>query len=445
MKRNPALRTQRPSIPPHVYESLLESVYSKILTHSRGGGGLISPASGGRDLITEWDLLKRYARGDYLLTEGQWARGQLLLEGFMEGLRNAFSWVSKGAGKIATGAVKVGKKVVEVTKEAINLGGKALVWALEKIPYAKELYEIISDFTKDKLSQIAKLVKDSVKDFKDWLVKKKNEIVGAVMTALADESSFLGSLKAKAEAVAKETKTVGKAMGSAAGEEITGFAESFKSDPIGVGLSILKIAGDSEGDSQIEAARKIFGSIFSNGIKKILSAGGKVADAIFAIFSAGGLFESKVGMLIFKMINLASSAGESFQQLADNAILLWGQIKKIGSNKLDIEHKGRTIKKLIPEIVYGLISGTSPIEGLLGNPIKYIGDLFKNLLTDIKDALIEQITTEGKEALCDFLDIDPNGKVVSAVFYVIRKMLGTDLDELKDDDGGGGSPAPART
>jgi hypothetical protein len=462
MKRNPPLRTQRPSIPPHVYETLLESVYSKILTHSGGRGGLISSTSGGRDLITEWDLIRRYARGDYLLTEGQWARGRLLLEGFIEGLSNAFSWVAKGAGKIATGAVTIGKKVIDVTKEAISGAGKALVWAFEKIPYAKEMYEIISDFTASIVSQIMSSVKEIIGDFKKWVLEKKDEILGALMKGLADEPSFIEALHEKAKSAAKDDpnnkkpeskkmgESVGGAMKDAASEELSQFVETFKKDPVGVGLQIIKVAGDSQGGAQISAARRVFGSIFSNGIKKILRSGGKAADRIFSVFSAGGLFESKEGMLVFKLMNLATSAGDSFQELAQNAIMLWNQIKKMGSNKLDIEHRGRTIKNLIPEIVYGLISGSSPLEGLLKDPAEYILKLFKNLLNDIRNALAEEITSKGKEEISSRLRIDPNGKTITAVFYVLKKMLGVNMADPSDQsdqgqqDQSGSTPAPAK-
>jgi hypothetical protein len=130
-------------------------------------------------------------------------------------------------------------------------------------------------------------------------------------------------------------------------------------------------------------------------------------------------------MFFLRVLSFFSSdmGGEDVLEAAGK---MWMSAKKISSEKLDLENRGRALLDVIPKILKGLISGGSALEGIVrsavGDP-SALTDLFKNAMKMIRKALTNLIGS-GAEKVVKAVGIDPEGKVGKFVISAMQGLVG---------------------
>jgi hypothetical protein len=349
-------------------------------------------------MLTEWDIALQYARGGSLLSESQEARGRLLVESLFQGTVEALKWAGQKIGKGVQAILSAGG-------EALDAAGKALMSLLEMIPGGRSAFEFLKDFSGEAADKIEGAVVEAAKEFGEFIDDKKEEILSAVFKAGAEDTSVVEDLRKMIEA--GEKKLGGDA------EKVKEWFEDFKKDQVKAAKDFFQF-------------RQVLGVIVQKAVEKILAARGDVAKKITGVFESAGFTKSKLGMFFLRVLSFFSGdmGGEETIEAAGK---MWSAGKKLGSGKVDIEHRGRALVEIIPKMVKGLVGGTSALEGVVraaaGDP-KALTDLFKNAIGLVTAALKKVVKASGVAAV-KAADVDPEGRLGKTVTDAVVDLLGT--------------------
>ena len=349
-------------------------------------------------MLTEWDIALQYARGGSLLSESQEARGRLLVESLFQGTVEALKWAGQKIGKGVQAILSAGG-------EALDAAGKALMSLLEMIPGGRSAFEFLKDFSGEAADKIKGAVVEAAKEFGEFIDDKKEEILSAVFKAGAEDTSVVEDLRKMIEA--GEKKLGGDA------EKVKEWFEDFKKDQVKAAKDFFQF-------------RQVLGVIVQKAVEKILAARGDVAKKITGVFESAGFTKSKLGMFFLRVLSFFSGdmGGEETIEAAGK---MWSAGKKLGSGKVDIEHRGRALVEIIPKMVKGLVGGTSALEGVVraavGDP-KALTDLFKNAIRLVTAALKKVVKASGVAAV-KAADVDPEGRLGKTVTDAVVDLLGT--------------------
>lgn len=352
----------------------------------------------GYGLLTEWDVALAYSRGGGRLTEAEGRRGRLLVEGLFNGVVRAFQWIG---GKVAGGV----KKLQAAGGEAVEAAGKALTLLLEKIPGGKDAFEFLKEFTSDVADGLKDVLKDSMKEFGQFLEEEKEELLSAVLGGIGKDDDAFGQLKDKAMELAK--KGGGELKG-----KVTSFLTGIKENPLKAVKEFVDL-------------RKVLGSVVGDVVGMVMKKKKNVvAVKVQEVFSP--FTKDKKGMFLLRSLQLLS-VDMGGEEVLEAAASLWGAGKKLLSNKLDMERRDLSLASILPKIIKGLVSGTSAAEAyirsFMGDPTKLLAQgvkLVKNAMTK----LIEK----GAAKVLEEVGVDPDSKLGGIVIGGIKGIAGVEGD-----------------
>lgn len=320
------------------------------------------------------------------------------MEGLFNGVVRAFQWIG---GKVAGGV----KKLQAAGGEAVEAAGKALTLLLEKIPGGKDAFEFLKEFTSDVADGLKDVLKDSMKEFGQFLEEEKEELLSAVLGGIGKDDDAFGQLKDKAMELAK--KGGGELKG-----KVTSFLTGIKENPLKAVKEFVDL-------------RKVLGSVVGDVVGMVMKKKKNVvAVKVQEVFSP--FTKDKKGMFLLRSLQLLS-VDMGGEEVLEAAASLWGAGKKLLSNKLDMERRDLSLASILPKIIKGLVSGTSAAEAyirsFMGDPTKLLAQgvkLVKNAMTK----LIEK----GAAKVLEEVGVDPDSKLGGIVIGGIKGIAGVEGD-----------------
>jgi hypothetical protein len=347
--------------------------------------------------MTEWELALAYSKGGAILNESLSNRGRLLVEGLWQGIVNAFNSTGQAIGKGA-------KAILKTTGEELAAAGKCLMSLLEKIPGGKDAFEFLKDFTTESANKVKGYVSEAAKEFGSFLIDNRDKILGAVFEVGSTDTGVMAKLK---ELIEKGKKDFGDQV-----DKVKEFFNDFKSNPAKAAKSFFNL-------------RKILGSIIAGVVGMILKNNKTVAKKIVGVFDSAGFTKSKLGMFFLNVLSFFSTdmGGEEVLEAAGK---MWTSAKKLVSDKIDLENRGRVLLEMIPKIVKGLVGGGSSLEAVIrsatGDP-QAMTDLFTNATKMIRKAL-EKLIGSGAEKAVQAAGFDPKSMLGKTVVSAMKGLVG---------------------
>lgn len=347
-------------------------------------------------LMTEWDLALAYSKGSRLLTEAQAVHGRLIVEGLFQSFVGAVRWVGGEVGQAVT-------KLARESGEALSAAGKTLMSLLEKVPGGRDAFDFLKEFTEEAAEDLKDYIKDAAKEFGEFIVENRDEILGAVFGASADDPGVIKKLK---ELVDKGSKDFGDQAG-----KVKEWVKKFETDPVAAAREYFDL-------------RNILGSIVADLVKSILQKSKEAAKKVVRVFDSAGFTKSKLGMFYLRVLSFFSTDMSSEDTL-ESAAELWKAAKKLKSDDLDMEHRGRALLSVIPKILKGLVGGGSALEGIVrsaaGDPTAP-AKLLKNAIVLVSKALQKLVASSGAEVLKS-QGIDPDSRIGKLVINALESLV----------------------
>lgn len=391
---------KRNRITERVYLRLLEQQETERLVRE-----YVRDALYGESLLSEWDVAIAYAKNS-LLSESANARGKMIVEGFLDKLADAASW----AGQKVGGAWE---KVKSAGGEAYEAASKAVMVAIEKIPGGKLAFEMIKEFSSDVADSVKETIDEGIEQFKTFIEESKDKIIEIVF------SEGSGDAAGKIEELMKKAQ--------------------------GPGLEFLKKLKESPTEAVgeiLSGGREVVAKIASVVAKVIMDTSAKVKASLQKFVAGAAFLKGKAGVLMIRLMTLLTSdmGGEKVIEAASK---VWEAVKGLAKGGAKIGDALKEIMENMPDIVLGLLSGKSPIEGVLraaiGDP-SAASNLIKTAIQMTMKALGNVIGPVVPQILKG-LKIEPDGKVGKVVYFGLSGLLGI---ELEAPEGGGEKSGEAK-
>jgi hypothetical protein len=380
-------------------ETLLRETIREILRKSDISRDVVSRRiMMGEVAISDWDLARAYARGGRtLMTESQRYRGRILMEGLVQGIVNAAKWLGRSVSNGWASLKKMGS-------DAIDAAGRVFTMMLEAIPGGKEAFEMIKDFTAEVADQISEYIKEALKEFGEFIMEKKEEIIGAIFKGASDPG------------VIDKIKELGAKAVEDAGEKVAE-VKKFFTDLVSSPEAAVKA---------LFSARGILSKVAKIVINVILSSSKELRNKISnGVMNAGA--NTKSGKLVVRLMTLISvdMGGEEVLKAASN---VWASIKGLKKGGVSLDHAGREFTAVLPDIAQGLISGEGALEpiirSIVGDPAA-AAKLLKNAIKMTFNALKNlALGKKGLEKALQKLSIDPDSNLAKAITMAAEETLG---------------------
>lgn len=351
-------------------------------------------------LMSEWDLVRAYAHGGLLLSEGARARGRLITEGLLDGIRNAVTWLG---GKVGNAWEELKKK----GGEAWEAAGKAVTMLLEKIPGGKAAFEMLKEFSSDIAESAGDYIKEAVSGFADFLKEQKDAMVATVLEAGSDPG------------VADKLKDMAAKMKDDAKEWIDKLTSNPKE-------AIKAFYG---------GGRAALARIAQVAAKTILESVPAVSKKLVEGMMKSSFFQGKgVGDLVIRLMSLlgGSLGGE---RVVEAGLGIYRSIKAMTSGgTVDVSRPDRTLKYELPGIIQGLLSGDNALEqsirAAVGDPKAAVNLIRKAI--GIVIAGIKKMVDDNMEGVLKALKLDPESTSGKAVAMAVGALVGNATGSLGD-------------
>jgi predicted KAP-like P-loop ATPase len=200
------------------------------------------------------------------------------MEGLLQGVASAASWIGIKFGAAA-------QRLKTMGKDALDAAGRALTFLLEKVPGGKEAFEMLKDFSSDTAEKIGDYIKEALSEFAGFLIEKKNDILTVVFKGASDPG-VVNKIKELANKAAEDVKE--KA------DEIMGFIKSIMSNHI-------------KAVKMLFASRETLGKIAQKIVAIILNFNKKIRKSIASAIIGAKFFSTKPGMLVMRLMTLLSA------------------------------------------------------------------------------------------------------------------------------------------
>lgn len=355
--------------------------------------------------ISDWDLLRLSLKhGNSFLNENNNQRLTYLKESFFSGIINlslfikdiklyksVYPYINEGIlDGISNIASTIKKKFIEVSSDIKDSIVKILISALEKIPYGREIFELLKNFSIDAVSDISNSVSSAVDGLKNNFLNIKDNIVNTIFN-----SQIIKELSSE---ISKVFSNLG-----------------IETSPESFFQSII--------NAKIPTARNVIGKIINEVAKVILDKKPEIKKKLEKLFPLKG----NIGALILSLINFSTQNLSGEDLIEAGLDIIRPIIGIINGQNLDLSIEIPVkFTDSIPKIIGGLIGGESLLEetikALIGNPeditklvIKFISTiwfLFKKYIEKNLDSLVQnsgfqntQLISKSKEYLMNLFGI----------------------------------------
>lgn len=351
-------------------------------------------------IMSEWDLARAYARGGMVLSESAAFRGRLIVEGLLDGIRNAVTWLG---GKVGNAWDELKRK----GGEAWEAAGKAVTLLLDKIPGGKAAFEMLKEFSTDIAEAAGDYIKEALQGFSDFLKEQKDTLIKTVLESGNDPG------------VADKLKEVGAKMKGDGAEWI----DKLTSNP---GEAIKAFYG---------GGRAALARVAQVAAKTILESVPAVSQKLVQGMMKSSFFQGKgVGDLVIRLMSLLGGSLDG-ERVVEAGLGLYRSIKAMtGGGTVDLSRPDRTLKSELPGIIMGLLSGDNALEqsirAAVGDP--------KAAVTLIKKAVgivvagVKKMVDDNMEGVLKALKLDPDSTSGKAVAMAVTALVGSGTGSLSD-------------
>lgn len=354
---------------------------------------LTQPSRG--ELMSEWDLVRAWARGNTLLSEAAHARGKKIAEGLLDGLQNAVSFVG---GKVGSAWNKVKKQGDDIQK--------AFILIIEKIPGGKAAFEMLKEFSSDIAEKAKDAVRDAIKEFANFLKEQKNSMIEFVL---------------------------GKANDPGAKEKIKELLDKAKGDAKNWLDTLLK--NPKEAIKQLYGgAREAIGGIAKIVVSGIMKGFPEIPKELSKRILATDFFKNKAASagLVIRLMSLLGGEMKG-EEVVKAGLGLYKSIKSLASGgSITPDNPADIISDELPRIIGGLVAGDNPVEqsirAAMGDPTaatKLIKSAISTIISSIKTATQKLAPDAVKQ-----LGLDPNSTKGKALIAGINALVGAGAGKL---------------